>query len=101
MFYTRVVVTCIQPERNEKLVAARKPLEQPIERARALIEQQSTLTNARIHRQELQDRIREFEVRYRLRSEDVPAAIGRGELDETLEVCDWMIDFDLLQRLNG
>lgn len=83
------------------MVAARNPSDQATERARLLIEQQATLTNARIHRQELEDRIHELEVRYRFRSEDVPAAIGRGELEETLEVCDWMIDFDLLQRLDG
>lgn len=83
------------------MVAARKPSDQADERARLLIEQQTALTNARLHRRELEDRIHELEVRYRLRSEDVPVAIGRGELEETLEVCDWMIDFDLLQRLHG
>lgn len=46
----------------------------------------------------VQERIAIYEERYSLVSAEVPEAIERGTLIESAEVCDWLIDIDLLRR---
>ncbi|HEX5498847.1 MAG TPA: hypothetical protein VFX03_06465 [Thermomicrobiales bacterium] len=46
----------------------------------------------------LRQRIRAYEERYQIRSDEVHAAIDSGRLVETEEVCDWIMDYELLQR---
>lgn len=51
------------------------------------------------YREELATRIADYERRYGVPSDAVHAAIDRGELVETHEVCEWLMDVDLLQRM--
>jgi len=73
--------------------------EHSVARAKLLIGQQETLSQAREYLRGLRQRIADQERQYGYRSEDVAGAIGREELEETLEICDWMIDFDTLRRM--
>lgn len=51
------------------------------------------------HQQDaLRQRIRAYEDRCQIRSDEVHAAIDSGRLVETEEVCDWIMDYELLQR---
>ena len=54
----------------------------------------------RVARQQdaLRQRIRVYEERYQIRSDEVHAAIDSGRLVETDEVCDWIMDYEFLQR---
>ena len=47
----------------------------------------------------LRDRITQNEARYGVVSGDVHQAIDDGRLEETHDVCKWLIDIDLLERL--
>jgi hypothetical protein len=47
----------------------------------------------------LRTRIAENEVRYGIPASDVHQAIDDGRLEETHDVCKWLIDIDLLERL--
>ncbi len=54
------------------------------------------------HQQDaLRQRIRAYEERYQIRSDEVHAAIDSGRLVETAEVCDRIMDHELLQRSAG
>ena len=46
----------------------------------------------------LEVRVAMAERRYNLASDQIHAAIDAGKLEETLEVCNWIIDYDLLER---
>lgn len=50
------------------------------------------------HVEALESRIAEFERRYGVPSSRIHQAIDSGELYESLEVCDWIMDVELLQR---
>lgn len=50
-------------------------------------------------RSELGTRIKELEARYGISSDQIHEAIDNGELQETLEVCDWIMDYNLLQHV--
>jgi len=47
--------------------------------------------------EELKERLRGYEQKYGMRSTDVHAAIDRKELQETLEVCNWLMDYHDLE----
>jgi hypothetical protein len=47
---------------------------------------------------ELQVNIRAYEERFGISSEDIHAAIEDGRLVETEDVCDWIMDYELLKR---
>jgi len=70
----------------------------PQKRTHQLIAQRSALVKSNQRRSELQHRINGFEKRYGIKSHSVHAAINRGEIKETQEVCRWIMDYDLLKR---
>lgn len=47
----------------------------------------------------IERRIREYEDRYGIATDEVHAAIDAGRLDETLEVCNWIMDAKLLRHV--
>lgn len=47
---------------------------------------------------DLASRVAAYEVRHGMPSSEVGPAIDRGELEETLDVCQWLLDYDLLRR---
>lgn len=49
-------------------------------------------------REILSARVRQCEVRYDLPSSEIHRAIDAGELEETYEVCRWIMDYQLLVR---
>jgi hypothetical protein len=50
---------------------------------------------------ELDLRVTEYEMTYGLRSDCVHDAIENGSLQETREICRWIMDLDLLRRLRA
>jgi hypothetical protein len=50
-------------------------------------------------RAELERRISAYEARYGISSDRLSGAIDRGEIAETLDVCDWLMDVTLLRRV--
>lgn len=50
---------------------------------------------------ELESRVDACERRYGMPSNAVAAAINAGRLDEQDEVCQWLLDFKMLQRLGA
>jgi hypothetical protein len=50
---------------------------------------------------ELREKVKRYEERYNLSSDRLHAAVASGELTETLDVCDWMIHYDILQYVEG
>lgn len=50
---------------------------------------------------DLEKRLRHFETRYELPSTKLVAEVTAGRLRETKEVCDWLIDWELYQRLTN
>lgn len=49
-------------------------------------------------RAELKSRIKQYEEKYKIKSRSIHAAIDRGELKETQDVCRWIMDYELLRR---
>lgn len=49
----------------------------------------------------LRERIAENEQRYGISSSDVHQTIDDGRLSETQSVCNWLIDIDLLDRIEN
>jgi len=45
----------------------------------------------------LRERVAGFERRYGIPSNEIHAAIEQGRLDETEEVCDWILDYELVR----
>jgi hypothetical protein len=48
--------------------------------------------------QELRDRVAAYERQFGLPSSEIHAAIDRGDLIETWEVCGWIMDYESLLR---
>ena len=48
---------------------------------------------------ELRARLSDYERRFGISTADVHAAIDRGDLHESHDVCRWLIDADLLARI--
>lgn len=69
------------------------------DRTRELLRQRAALLETEERRCELEARINAYEQRFRIESRSIHAAIERGELKETHEVCRWIIDYDLLRRI--
>ena len=49
-------------------------------------------------RAELEARVAAFEARFGLPSDRIHEAIESGQLEETVEVCDWIFDYETLVR---
>jgi len=71
---------------------------EPDKLASDLLHQRAALVRSTQRRAELAARIREYEQRHGIKSRSIHAAIERGELKETREVCRWIMDYDLLKR---
>ena len=63
-----------------------------------LLFQRAALLKSNQRRSELTARVKGYETRYGIPSRSIHAAINRGQLKETQEVCRWIIDYDLLKR---
>ncbi len=66
--------------------------------AEELLRQRDVLRQHRETISAIQARVIGYEERFSLLSDDVHGAIEHGILHETAEVCDWIIDHDLLRR---
>lgn len=66
--------------------------------AHKLIAEQSFLTRLQERQAKLRQEVEEYERRYRMESSAVRAAISAGTLQETDEVCRWLIKYDTLER---
>jgi len=63
-----------------------------------LLRQQKALQTVRHNREELEQQVREFEKRFGMKSYEVHDAIRAGKIEETHEVCRWIIYSEILQR---
>lgn len=70
-------------------------------RAAELLEQLADKTVQDSFLSDLQHRVASFERQYELRSEDVSQAINSGQLAESHEVCQWLLDYKMLLRLGA
>ncbi len=68
------------------------------DRPAALLRQRAMLLAADERRAELEARVKGYERQFGIGSDSIHAAIERGDLKETHEVCRWIIDYDLLRR---
>lgn len=68
------------------------------ELANNLIRQRTFLREYDERRSGLQARVTDRERQYAIKSEHVHDAIRSGRLKESQEVCDWIMDYELLQR---
>jgi hypothetical protein len=50
---------------------------------------------------ELKENVARCEAKFGIPSEDIHDAIEEGRLVETLEVCDWIMDYNSLQRIHA
>lgn len=50
---------------------------------------------------ELKQRVVRYEVKFDMPSNQIHAAIDRGDLIETDEVCDWILTYEALERSNA
>jgi hypothetical protein len=71
----------------------------PSELADALSQQRRILQDHYDVLRELRARIAEYERQHGFASADVHQAIDDGRLEETHDVCTWLIDIDLLERI--
>jgi hypothetical protein len=71
----------------------------PSELAEALIRQRQVLQNHYAMLRNLRARIAANEAHYGLPSAEVHQAIDDGRIEETHQVCKWLIDIDLLERI--
>ena len=68
--------------------------------AEDLLRELALLRQIADRREALRRRVAAYEARYQIRSDDVHAAIDSGRLIETEEVCDWIMDYELLRRVD-
>ncbi len=66
--------------------------------AQELLRQSDVLRQYSAHIARLEARVAAAERRYNLSSDQIHAAIDAGTLEETLDVCNWILDYDLLER---
>lgn len=50
---------------------------------------------------QVMDRVQAMEQRYGIASADIHSAIEAGEIRETLDVCNWIMDYEILKRSWG
>ncbi len=68
------------------------------QQAEKLLHERDTIADFVAILERLQVAIQNQEERYGIPSEDLSEAIENGRIEETEDVCDWLIDFELLQR---
>ena len=79
------------------ILKGRGPLD-PKSMAEELLRQRDVLRQHREVVGAVQARVTDYETRFSLSSAEVHGAIECGTLHETEDVCDWIIDSDLLRR---
>ena len=57
--------------------------------------------NKQILLSQLHKNLREYEARYELPSKMLEAELAAGKIKETHEVCNWLMDYHTLLRLEG
>ncbi|HKS90747.1 MAG TPA: hypothetical protein VJQ83_02370 [Tepidiformaceae bacterium] len=57
------------------------------------------LENDRKLRRELESEVARFESRYAMTSAEMRARIDAGDLDEDAELCQWLMDMEILEAL--
>ena len=68
-------------------------------RATDLAAERADVDQMKARRSEVEARVMRSERKYRIASEKLHRAISRGEIRETGEVSQWLIDYDLLRRV--
>lgn len=71
----------------------------PSELATKILEERMILRRHREERAALRLRIAANEARFGIASSELHQAIDDGRIVETAEVCDWLIDIELLARI--
>lgn len=72
---------------------------EPDRLARDLLREQALLIERHQRISALQTRIAEYERRFGIASSHVHDAIDEGTLAESADVCDWLMDYEMLQRV--
>lgn len=80
------------------MAATSKQTPTPSELADRLLTDRNAIANFVSIVEELEARVRERESRYGIDSIEVAAAIEDGRITETADVCNWIMDYELLAR---
>lgn len=80
------------------MVIAGRERRRPEELAAVLIQERAVLLEQQTQLEVLRTRVAGYERHFGIASSQLHDAIDRGELTETAEVCDWIIDVEQLQR---
>lgn len=70
----------------------------PTELAKRLLAERDAIANFVATVEALEASVEAMEARYGIASADIHAAIESGQLTETQEVCNWLMDYELLSR---
>lgn len=70
----------------------------PEELSEELLRQIDVLRQHGQHVAALESRIASYEQQFNVPSSQIHEAIDTGRLDESVEVCDWIMDVELLER---
>ena len=68
------------------------------EQVEELLSLRADLQISRARRGAIAERVKQYEAKYGIKSRSIHAAINRGQLKETHEICRWIMDYDLLRR---
>jgi len=74
--------------------------ESPQRLAERLIEEIRILRAARNDRLDVEARVKAYEAQFGLPSSEIHDALDRGDLVETLDVCNWIMDYEWLSHLD-
>ena len=66
-----------------------------------LLEQRNDIQRQETMLAEIRESVKQYEQRYGLSSDCIHDAIDSGELVEDLDVCDWIFQYNLLQRVEA
>lgn len=80
------------------MVARSKHSPTPSELADRLLADRNAIANFVSIVEDLEERVRERELRYGIDSAGVAAAIEVGRISGTADVCDWLMDYEQLMR---
>ena len=71
------------------------------QRLKELLEQRNDIQRQETMLAEIRESVKQYEVRYGMSSDCIHDAIDAGELVEDLDVCDWILQYNLLRRVEA
>jgi hypothetical protein len=86
---------------HRSMILIDRSRQSPDDMARELLQEAEILRRHAEDIAALRARIAAYERQFGLPSSKIHAAINAGSLQETREVCDWIMDYELLERVQS